>query len=239
MEAEAPSNQHLTTGDWLRIVLPVIVIAAFIVTAWRLGYFDLRHPQKLASAADKVEGVPWLGPIFVAVYAGIAALAAPISPLAYAAGAVFGFGKGSVFVWIGSMIGGAVGYFLAHTVWTEPAQRIFGRYQDKLHELRQGNAFLITFRMQLMPVVPFGVFNYAAAISGLSFVWFLAGTAVGIIPGTLAAVFVGDRIAAGLHGNKGPLIVAAIVGALLLALSFLPSLVRKMRREAAPSDKGD
>ncbi|HEX7020304.1 MAG TPA: VTT domain-containing protein [Gemmatimonadaceae bacterium] len=221
------------------MVLPVAIIAAFIIVAWRFGYFDLKHPQKLASAADRAQGVPWLGPIFVAIYAVMATLAVPVSPLAYAAGAVFGFGKGSLFVWIASMIGAGLGYLLARTAWAGPARRLLGRYANKLRELRQGNAFLNSFRMQLLPVVPFGVFNYAAAITGLSFIPFLLGSALGIVPGTIAAVFVGDRLVAGLQGDKQPLVIAAAVGAALLALSFAPTLVKKLRHEPSSGDEGN
>lgn len=221
-----------TKADWLRVIVPVAIIAGFIALAWRLGYFDLKHPQKLASAADRAQGVAWLGPMFIALYAALATLAVPISPLAYAAGAVFGFSKGSLYVWIASIIGASLGYLLARTAWAGPARRLLGRHEHKLRELRHGNAFLTTFRMQLLPVLPFGVFNYAAAITGLSFVPFLIATALGIVPGTLAAVFVGDRIEAGLHGNKQPLLLAAIVGAALVALSFAPTLVKRLRRPA-------
>lgn len=234
-----PRRRRPSKSDWLRIAVPLAIIVVFIVIAWRLGYFDLKHPQKLAKAADRVQSVPWLGPIYVAVYAAMATLAVPVSPLAYAAGAIFGFAKGSIFVWVGSMIGAALGYLLAHTAWGGPARRLLGRYDDKLRAAREGNAFLISFRMQLMPVVPFGVFNYAAAISRLAFVPFLLGSALGIIPGTLAAVFVGDRIAAGLHGDRQPLIVAGIVAAAFFGLSFLPTLVSKLRHKPDSSGKGD
>ena len=80
--------------DWLRVALPVVAVAIFIVIAWRHGYFDLKNPQKLDAAAQRVQDIPWLSPIFIAVYAGLAAFAAPVSPLAYGAGAVFGLYQG-------------------------------------------------------------------------------------------------------------------------------------------------
>ena len=84
-------NRHgsPSAGDWARIAVPVVVVAALLVVAWRAGYFDLKDPAKLTAAANRVEDTPWLGPIFSAVYVVVAALAAPVSPLAYAAGAVF------------------------------------------------------------------------------------------------------------------------------------------------------
>jgi len=221
-------------GEWLRLLLPVVVVAGFIVLAWRAGYFNLKNPERLGAAAERVQGTPWLGPIFVALYASVATLAAPVSPLAYGAGAVFGLAKGTLFVWIASMIGASAGYLLARSAWSGPARRLLGRFRGKFRELGRGNVFLVTLRMQLLPIMPFGIFNYAAGVSHLPFLEFIGGTAIGILPGTVAAVYVGDRIVAGLQSSdKRAFLVAGAVVAALFGLSFAPTVVKKLRgREA-------
>ena len=216
--------------DWLRMALPVLVVAAFIVLAWRFGYFSLKTPEQLDAATDRVESLPWLAPIFVLSYAALATLAAPVSPLAYAAGALFGVVRGSVYVWLGSIVGAMAGYFLARTSLAGPARRLLGRFRDRMRQLRDGNAFTTTLRLQMLPVLPFGIFNYAAGVMRLRIPGFLAGTALGILPGTIAAVYVGDRLVAGLEtGNKRALLLAGLVVAALFALSFAPTLVKKLR----------
>ena len=218
--------------DWLRMALPVLVVAGFIVLAWRFGYFRLKTPKQLDAATDRVESLPWLVPIFVLSYAALATLAAPVSPLAYAAGALFGVVRGSVYVWLGSIVGAMAGYFLARTSLAGPARRLLGRFHDRMRQLRDGNAFITTLRMQMLPILPFGIFNYAAGVTRLRIPGFLAGTALGIVPGTIAAVYVGDRLVAGLAtGNKQALLVAALVVAALFALSFAPTLVKRLRRK--------
>lgn len=217
-------------SDWLRLIAPTVTVAALVVVAWRLGYFSLKHPQQLNNAADRVQGLPWLSPIFVAVYALAATFASPVSPLAYGAGAVFGIVRGSILVWIASLIGATTGYWLARGAWSDAAHRLLGRYAQKLGALSRGGAFLMTLRMQLLPIVPFGIFNYAAGTSRLAFARFLAGTALGIVPGTVAAVYVGDRIAAGfVHSDSRAFLIAGIVMALLIVLSFAPNLIEKLR----------
>ncbi len=229
-ETRNPSDK-LRVSDWVRIAIPVLVVAGLVVAAWRLGYFDLKQPQKLGQAAERAEGTPWLGPIFVAVYALTATLAAPVSPLAYGAGAIFGVVRGSTYVWIGSMLGASAGYFLARSVWAGTARRLLGHHRHKLQELRHGNAFLGTLRLQVMPIVPFGIFNYAAGAGRVSFPQFLGGTSLGILPGTVAAVYVGDRIVAGLQGSdKRAFVIAGAVMAGLLLLSFVPAVLRKAKR---------
>ena len=225
------SSQRLGVGDWVRIALPIVVVVAFMFVAWQFGYFKLRHPQHLDAAADRVRDVPWLGPIFVGVYAAMGAFAAPVSPLAYGAGAVFGPIRGTFFVWLASLIAAASGYWMARGAWAGTAHRLLGRYAEKLHRLRQQNTFLMTFRVQLLPIVPFGVFNYAAGTSRVPFLPFMLGTALGIIPGTIAAVYIGDRISEGLGAHDSHAFeVAGVVAALLLVVSFLPTLIQRFKK---------
>jgi uncharacterized membrane protein YdjX (TVP38/TMEM64 family) len=219
--------------DWLRVGLPVVALAIFIVIAWKHGYFDLKNPQKLGAAAQRAQEIPWLAPIFVAVYAALAMLAAPVSPLAYGAGAVFGVWRGTLYVMLASLLGASAGYFVARSAWSGVARRLLGRFHDKIHDLRHGNVVLVTLRLQLLPIMPFGIFNYAAGVGHLPFWRFLAGTAFGIVPGTIAAVYVGDRLMAGFTGSdKRAFVVAGIIIAVLFALSFAPTVVKKVRARA-------
>lgn len=219
--------------DWLRVGLPVVALAIFVVIAWRHGYFDLKNPQKLGAAAQRAQEIPWLAPIFVVVYAALATLAAPVSPLAYGAGAMFGAVRGSLLVMLASVLGATSGYYLARSAWSGVARRLLGRFNDKLRDLGHRNTFLMTLRMQLLPIVPFGIFNYAAGVGRLPFWRFLAGTALGIVPGTVAAVYVGDRLMAGIAGSdKRAFVVAGVVVVALFALSFAPTLVKKLRGQS-------
>ena len=60
----------------------------------------------------------------------------------------------------------------------------------------------------------------------------LLGSALGILPGTIAAVYVGDRLMAGITGSdKRAFVVAGVVVAALFALSFAPTIVKRLRRQ--------
>jgi len=226
-----PEREKARPTDWVRVGLPILALAVFVVLAWRHGYFDLKNPQRLEGAAQRAQDVPLLGPIFVAVYATLAAFAAPVSPLAYGAGAVFGLVRGTLYVMIASLIGATAGYFLARSAWSGVARRLLGGFHDKMREMRKGNLFITTLRLQLLPVMPFGIFNYAAGVSHFRFLPFITATAVGILPGTVAAVYVGDRVMAGItKSDKSAFIVAMLVVAVLFGLSFAPTLVKKLRR---------
>jgi uncharacterized membrane protein YdjX (TVP38/TMEM64 family) len=207
------------------LAAPFILYAVFAFVAWRLGYF---HEQKVIQQSRMSSASPFVAVAFVLVYGAIAAFALPVTPLAYAAGAIFGFVRATILVWTGSMLGAVAGYYLARGIWAKPARRLLDGYKDKLDSMGKRNVFMTSFRVQLLPVVPFGAFNYAAAIAKFDVLPFLAGTALGIIPGTAMATFIGAQLAAGVHGkSKKPYVWGGLVAALALALSFAPKLWEK------------
>lgn len=217
-------------SDWLRIAVPLFALGGVIYLVARRGYFDIDAEAAVALARG-ARNTPLLAVILSAIYAGLAALALPVAPLGYGAGALYGFAAGSALVWIASMVGAALGYFLAHGIMRGPALRILGRYAPIIASLRERHGFMTVLRIQLLPLIAFGPFNYAAGIAGIPFWQFMTGTAVGIIPGTVAIVYVGDRVMAGIRGDDGhPFLVAAMVSVALVVLSFVvPRLARGKR----------
>jgi uncharacterized membrane protein YdjX (TVP38/TMEM64 family) len=216
-----PSQQSSGFADWLRLIVPGIIFVGLIALAWKLGYFQLENSQQLETTVHRVSGDPWLLPIFAVAYTVMVALAFPASPLAYAAGTLFGFWRGSIIVWVASLIGAAGGYWLARGAWSGMAKRMLGRHSNMLTQLKGTDPFLTTLRMRILPIVPFGGFTLAAAVSKLSFPGFMVGTALGAVPSTVAAVYVGDRVMAGIRGGSGhPFIIAGALSAALLLLSF-------------------
>jgi uncharacterized membrane protein YdjX (TVP38/TMEM64 family) len=204
-----------------------VLLATLALIAWKLHYFEA---ERLTTAASPARHAWWFGLAFVAAFGVIAALPTPASPLGYAAGALFGLVQGSLLAWCGSMLGAAAGYWLARGAWADTAARLLGRNEDKLRDMREGKAFLVTLRVRLIPLVPFGVFTYAAGSVKIAFPPYLAGTAIGIIPYTVASVFVGERVAAGFRGGgRRAFLVAAAVMLASLGVSFLPTVIRKFR----------
>jgi uncharacterized membrane protein YdjX (TVP38/TMEM64 family) len=108
---------------------------------------------------------------------------------------------------------------------------LLGRHEAKLSKLREGSPFLTMLRVQLVPVVPFGMLNYAAGTARLPFFQFWSASGLAIIPSTIAAVYVGDRIAAGVRGRgTHAFVVAGLVMVGLFVLSFLPGLLKREQR---------
>ena len=80
-----------------------------------------------------------------------------------------------------------------------------------------GSGFAGVLSLRLIPMVPFSAMNYCCGVSEMRVLPYLAGTFVGSIPGTVAAVLLGDA----LTGRTSPVLLGtygalAVLGALLM-----------------------
>ena len=124
------------TASWAavtaRAVLLLVLIAAAGFAAWRLGVLDLRDPQRLAAAVRRARGVRAIGPLFVAVYAVVAAFGLPATPFTLAGGAIFGTVIGSILNWCGAVLGAAGSYALASLLGRGALRRLLGKRANTL-----------------------------------------------------------------------------------------------------------
>lgn len=215
----------------MRLLVTLLILALFFLGAWKLGLFQQNESNKVFAEAERVGGPRWLAPIFILVYAGLSTVAIPVMPLGYGAGAVFGFWSGSLYIWIASMIGITAGFFLARGALSGFARKLLGSHHSSFENAGKGNVMVVTFRTRLLPFLPGGLFTYAAAAANVPARSFIGGSALGIIPSTLLAAFVGDRFAASVRtGDRAPLWLAVGIAVALFALSFAPTIVKKMRK---------
>jgi len=142
--------------------------------------------------------------VFVALYIAATVLFVPGSLLTIGCGSTFGaaLGLGSgvvvatVAVWLGAMIGCCLamlcGRYLLKT-WVAALSAKFKvlRAVDKAIESK---GFVTVLLLRLSPVVPFNVFNYVMGATAVSFKHYAAASAVGMLPGTVAFVFIGAAV---------------------------------------------
>lgn len=214
-----------------RLLILLLLAAVVGAIAWRLDYFSLRDADDIARAVDELRGLPWLGAGFVAAYTAVVAVALPAAPLALIGGALFGTLAGSLYVLIASTIGAAITYALAHGAAGVRIRISRDRWLDPRGIFGEGSGFMTVFRLHLIPVAPFGLVNIAAAVADVPFWPFLVATAAGIVPGTVAYVYAGRAISAGLLEQHQRAIALAGVGCFaLVALTFVPAIARRVER---------
>ena len=143
---------------------------------------------------DFLQGSAWGPVVLVAVYLVRPLLLLSAAVLTVAAGFLFGAGVGLAVVVVASnasaMIAYAVGrWFGKGAELRENRSRRLGRYAERMRT----HSFETTLSLRLL-FVPYDLVSYVAGFSRIRPVSFLAGTAIGSIPGTVAFVLFGASI---------------------------------------------
>ena len=208
-----------------RGALKLVALLALLALAW----FAFRHvpARELLTA---LRGT-WWGPLaFVALYGVLSAFNFSGLVLTLAGGALFGFWWGALFNTLGANLGATGAFWLARALGREGLRALVGDRFSGIDRLAEARGPMWLLRLRLIPVVPFNLLNLAAGVSAMPWRAFAAATAIGILPGTLVYTYFADAIVAGVSGGSRTALVRVLVaGGVLVALSFLPGVARRLR----------
>lgn len=185
-----------------------------------------------------VESLGLWGPlVFALCYVLAVAALVPGSVLNASAGALFGVGVGTLAVLAGATAGAALSFGLARVLGRPAMARYLGTGRiARLDALLSRRAFESVLVLRMASVFPFGAVNYGAGVAGVRFAPYIAGTALGIVPGTLVYTGLGDA----LREPGSPLVWIAPVGLVLLSAFswWLARLVRSRTAGDRPAPEG-
>ncbi|MEP7177520.1 MAG: VTT domain-containing protein [Pseudonocardiales bacterium] len=214
--------RRLARPELLRPLGLVAVIGAAIAVAAVIGV------PGIGGLRAHYAGTGMLGLLlFSGLYAGLSLLPLPLSVVTIAAGAVFGLGRGGPAVVLGATVGAVLAFWLGRVLGRDTVQRLAGRRLDSFDALLQRRGLPAVLVVRLVPVLPFTAVNYLSGLTAVRFPTYLAGTVLGIVPGTVAYVAIG---AYGHRPGSWPFLVA--VGS-LLALTIAGVLTQRARRRRA------
>ncbi len=176
--------------------------------AWRGRALVLLVVMAVAVVAALVLGVPsrdevqaWLdglGPaapvVFVVGYAAATLTPLPKNVLSLAAGLTFGLAWGVGLVWVASMAGACAAFALSRSLGREAVEAMVGHHVAPLDDALERHGTVSVVAVRLVPVLPFTPVSYALGLTALRWRPYVVGTAVGIVPGTLAHVALGASL---------------------------------------------
>lgn len=228
MTAGRRGNAELSTrAATLRLVAFVLAVAAVALLAVGIGP-DVATIRRWVSAGE------WVAPVvFVLLYAGLTVALVPGSVLTLAGGLLFGGGLGSVVSVVGATVGATIAFTIARAAGRRAVERLVSGRAARVDRWLAYRGILAVVTLRLVPLVPFSVANYAAGITAVRRRDFVVGTAVGIVPGTVAYTVLGSRAT----DPTDPGFLAATAGLVLLAV--LGSLVLRRTDGPDPRDVED
>ena len=178
---------------------------------------------------------PWFPLAFLAAHILVTVFPFPRTAFTLAAGLMFGPVLGVALAVFASTLSAVIALLLVRAVGWQLNRLVKHPRIDALDSRLRHRGWPAIVSLRLIPVIPFSVLNYAAGASAVRVVPFTVATLVGVIPGTLALVVLGDA----LTGDVSPLLflvslITAGVGVVGLVLEARAHRRQdRARREAA------
>jgi uncharacterized membrane protein YdjX (TVP38/TMEM64 family) len=188
--------------------------------------------EALASTLDWVRAAGPAGvAVFAAVYVVATVLALPGSVLTAGAGAIWGPAYGLLLCSPTSVIAATVAFGLARTALRGIVERQvradkrFAALDDAIGDSGLGVVLLL----RLSPIFPYNLLNYALGVTRVKTWHYIAGSFVGMLPGTAVVVWLGSLAGTATSGHLGPKIALGVVGvaATAAALVVVGRIARK------------
>ncbi len=154
---------------------------------------DLQRLQELLAGAGD-----WALPLYLLLWLLLPAFFFPVALLALAGGLLFGLFWGSVYTFVGALLNCSFMFFLAKGLGRAAVERLIQRrlsprWQECLAQAGGKQGFLLLIVLRLIPAVPYNLINYGFGLSGISFGSYILASALGIVPGTLVFINIGDK----------------------------------------------
>ncbi|UWQ20219.1 TVP38/TMEM64 family protein [Jannaschia sp. W003] len=212
----------LKASAWLWPALLVLLAAGIWMLPWEGWVVPLRQWVESHGAMG------WV--VFVLAYAGVVVLPLPAAAMSVAGGLAFGW-WGVPLSLLGSLVGCVLPWWATRRWLRGPMLRRFdGPRVAAADRAVRRNGFLFVALLRVTPILPFTLQNYLLGLTGVRIGPYLAATLVGLAPGTLAMVWVGEMGGLAAAGADRAKLVVAAGGLTLLGLLILV-MIRRARVE--------
>jgi len=200
------------------IVLIIFIFVCFIISG---VIFKNVSAEQLRDYIDYY-GV-WAPIIYIILFTLLPIVFFPVAVLALAAGLLFGFWEGTFYTMIGAIMNSSLMFFMAKVLARQSVMSFLHKHLSAersklLLEVDPQRGFWFIFTLRLIPLVPYNLINYGAGLTAIRFRDYTTATALGILPGTLVFLNIGDKVV-DVHDPR--FLVAVILLVILIVISLL------------------
>ena len=176
---------------------------------------------------------PWAPAAFVAGYVAVCVFMLPAFLLTMAGGAVFGLLKGTLLVFLGSVLGATAAFLLGRTVLRQwvAAQVARNATLVAMDRIIGQEGLRLMFLLRLSGIVPFVLTNYAMGVTTVSLRDFVLAL-FGILPTAVTYAMLGQAGASTGKGSTPQWVVWTAISAAVLLAVTLTRIAQRAIREA-------
>lgn len=194
-DAAAGMPSQIPRRRGVQALVATLVALAGMIALWRYGGLgEWAAVEPVADALRHLRSDP-LGPLVLIVLYVLGGLVMfPLLVLVGVTAVLFGPVTGFLTAMTGALASASVLFWIGRGIGRGPAERLGGRSVRRIsHGIARRGVFAVAMA-RAVPVAPFSVVNLAAGASRIRFGDYLAGTAVGLAPGTLAFSLIGHQL---------------------------------------------
>jgi uncharacterized membrane protein YdjX (TVP38/TMEM64 family) len=214
---------------WGKLLVLAVVVAA-LMALWR--FTPLAHVVTAENAiawAKAFGSRPWAPLAVMLAYTPAAFVMFPRPLITLAAVIAFGPWLGFLYAMLGIVGSSIVTYYAGKRMRRDTVRRLAGPKLDRMVDVLKKHGLLAMTLLRLVPIAPFAVEGIVAGAVRLKLWHLAAGTAIGLLPGTLATTIFGDQIETAVSGgNVNWWIIGGCVAALGLGIVVVKRWFQKM-----------
>ena len=203
----------------LKIKRGFLWLTLFCLMATGIGIYVLGglDPERIQQWLQTL-GI-WAPITYIVLYAIATLLILPSTPLNISGGVLFGLGWGTLWTSIAAIVAAIVAFWFTRTLGRQWVQHhLSNRWQAIDAEISQGGLFYLC-AIRLLPIIPYGLVNFAAGLTAISPKDYLLATAIGTVPGIFPFVMMGAGLTAMTQGELWPLMLAFTLIGLLIGVA--------------------
>ena len=220
-----------TRAAAIRIGILALLLVAASLVAYELGWFDYRHTLEHLARLRSHHNVLVFSICFVLIFGAGTSVGMPSLPFTVTAGVLFGTALGSTFAWVGELLSGALGYWVARSVGHDIVARWLSRYKRANAAIEDARDFAGILRLRLIPVLPLGTVNFICGLARSPFGTYMVATAIGVIPSTIIYTYFADSLLERVgQGHADAMRSVIIASVLLILLSLTPRWLARKRK---------
>ncbi len=166
--------------------------ALALVLLGAIGLALILGTPDIAALRSRVDAAGVWGPaVFFALYVGLALIPCPKALLTAAGGALFGLWAGAALSLAAALVGAVISFGVGRMLGREAVDRLIHGRLARVDALLADHGLSAVLIVRLVPLVPFIAINYASGLSGVKFRHYVLGSALGMVPGSLAYAALG------------------------------------------------
>jgi phospholipase D1/2 len=195
------SNEAKGKPAWGRLALFALAIAA-LAGLWRFTPLaEIASPEQVVRWAKDFGSRGWAPLVVILAYTPACFVMFPRPLITLASVIAFGPVLGFVYSMSGILLAAAITYVLGRKMRRDTVRRLAGPKVERMVDVLRRHGLLAMSLLRLVPIAPFFVVGIVAGAVRLKLWHLVAGTFVGMLPGTLAATIFGDQLENALAGG--------------------------------------